>query len=76
MVQIDVSQQRSMQHFSTLADEVTARCSACGCSWTYARHEALVCPMCAAHFTIAYMASTSPVTYVDFDAQGGATRAP
>ena len=75
MVSIDVSGRADMSHYTTLADEVRARCDACGCNWTYQRHEALFCPMCAARFTMAYMSSTSPVTYVDFGASGGATHA-
>lgn len=74
MITVDVSNQDDMRHYA-LADEVTARCGACGTSWTYARHEALRCPMCAAAFTLAHFSQAVPVTYIDFDASGGATGA-
>lgn len=73
MISMDVSNQRNLQHIDTIADEVTARCSACGSTWRYERHEALTCPMCAASFTLAHFAATVPITYVDFDAVGGCT---
>lgn len=73
MISRNVSQCANMSHIATLADTVTARCSACGSTWRYERHEALFCPMCAAHFTFAHFSSAAPATYVDFDAEGGAT---
>lgn len=75
MVSLDIRNYRDLQHVRGIANEVTARCSACGASWRYERHEALVCPMCAAGFTTAYFTSAAPATYVDLDAVGGATGA-
>lgn len=73
MVSHNVSDRANLLHIATVRASVTARCSACGASWRYQRHEALTCPMCAAHFTMAYMTAAPDVGYVDFDAEGGCT---
>lgn len=74
MITANVANKPNMEHYAaTIADEVTARCSACGTTWRYARHEALACPFCAATFIEAHFGSTAPVTYVDFEASGGCT---
>jgi hypothetical protein len=72
MRQHDLTGRPDLSHISGLADRVTARCGACGCNWELLRHEALMCPMCCATFTYAYMSPVSP-TYVDLEAIGGAT---